>query len=123
LKLKKFTWSYNENDELWQHDDFDTKEECILDAKENYQMKAGDSIAIGVSVPFAPSIDGERILEQLEEDAYEECGETSEGWIDYKKDNIERLSNTLTKCINDWLKDTKQEPTFYQIANIETVTL
>ena len=46
------TWNYKETDELWQHGEFETEEECITDAKENYGMKVGDEIAIGTIYPY-----------------------------------------------------------------------
>lgn len=119
--MKKYTWNESEKDELWHHDCFDTVEECIKDAKENYGYKAGETIAVGITEPFVVSIDARDVLERLEEDAYEECGEASEGWLDYK--NIGKLSEKLTECVNEWLKETNQEPGFYRIHSISIETI
>ena len=121
--MKQYTWSNNKNDELWQHDIFSSKEECIADAKENYEIKSGETIAIGVSIPYVVNVDAERVLENLEEQAFEQCGEACEGWIDYKHEDIIRLSNALSDCVNAWLKETKQEPNFWQVDDIETVVI
>lgn len=32
--MKKYTWSFNRSDEVWNHDTFDTIEECIKNAIE-----------------------------------------------------------------------------------------
>lgn len=121
--MKKYTWSASANDELWQHDDFDTIEECVLDAKENYGYEAGTDIAIGEAIPFIVSVDADDIIERLEENAYEECGEASEGWIHYKQEQLDELSEILTKHVNEWLEKTKNKPTFYKIDNIISVTI
>jgi len=122
--MKKLTWSESENDELWQHDTFDNVQECIDDAIENYKMKKGETIAIGFVFPYIASIDAESVLEEIENYAYDECGESCESWINYKdKESIDELSNRLTACLNQWLKETKQEPTFYRIDDIETIKI
>lgn len=120
---KLYTWSYSENDELWQHDIFDSIEDCIADAKENYNINSEDTIAVGKVEPYVVSVDAETILENIEENAYEECGDAAENWIDYKKESIERLSVQLTECVNKWLKETGNEPHFYKIIGVKTIVI
>lgn len=123
--MKKYTWNYSEHDELWSHDDFDTIEDCIADAKENYKIEVGESIAIGETDEFRISVDATSVLDAIEEQAYDECGEASENWdsYDYKndKDGLDELSNQLTKCVEEWLKQRNNMPTFYRILNIKTI--
>lgn len=121
--MDKYTWSENKEDEVWGHEQFDTREECITDAKENYKMDGLETIAIGIVSPFIPYVDAEDVLEQLEIEAYEHCGEAAEDWIDCKKDEIKKLSEILTKCVNDWLVETKQSPNFYGITDIKTIKI
>lgn len=116
---KEYTWSDNENDEHWWHDTFDSVEECIADAKENYLIDTGATIAVGTVKPYVVNIDAETYLESLEEDAYEECGDVAEDWIDYE--SADQLSERLTECVNQWLKETGNEPSFYKIINVRTV--
>ncbi|HAB60875.1 MAG TPA: hypothetical protein DCE48_09255 [Lachnospiraceae bacterium] len=121
------TWSYRETDELWQHEEFETVDECIKDAKENYGMKVGEKIAIGTVFPFEVSIDIESMLERVEELAYEECGEVSESWgITSRKlfgKEMNELQNKVTELVNEYLEIIDEKPTFYKIDNICTVTL
>jgi len=119
----KYTWTKSENDELWQNGTFETVEDCIADAKENYEYSAGEDIAVGVVNNFVAKVDAESVLEAIEEQAYEECGEACEGWIDYKNEAVDKLQDTLTNCLNEWLKETKQEPEFYGITNIKKVAI
>lgn len=121
--IKKYTWSTNINDEIWSYDTFDTIEECIEDAKKNHQYKPGEIIAVGTTAKFIPDVDAEGILERLAEDAYEYAGEAAEGWLNYTKEQIQALSDKLTAGISEWLKETGQEPHFYQINNIREVEI
>lgn len=121
------TWSYSEEDELWQHDEFKTEKECILDAKENYRAKSGEKIAIGTVSPYIISADVESILEKIEEDAYEECGEASESWgVSSRRcfgEEMDDLQEKITELVNVYLEKIGEVPAFYKINNIYTTTI
>ena len=38
-----YTWMDYPNADIWNHDTFETIQECIDDAKENYLMKQGET--------------------------------------------------------------------------------
>lgn len=118
------TWNYSKHDELWQHDEFVTKEGCIEDAKKNYDMKLGDTIVIGTIYPYVVCADVESLLERLEDDAYEECGEAAEDWdISSRKHydkEMDKLQDEVTECINRYLLSIKEVPSFYKIDDIYT---
>lgn len=122
----KYTWEYGETD-IWQHDLFDTIEDCILDAKENYRVESGTEIVVGEAVPWEPYVWAGNILDHLEEDAYEECGEVAEDWYayDYKNEEgrkgLNEISDKITEIVKQWLKDNGTYPDFYKIENIRTV--
>ena len=82
----EYTWEYGETD-IWQHDLFDTVEDCILDAKENYLVEPGTEIVVGEAVFWEPYVSAINILKRLEENAYEEVGVVADDWyaFDYKK--------------------------------------
>lgn len=121
----KYTWEYSGDVEYWTKDIFDSVEDCILDAKENYDVKEGSTIAIGEPVYFEPYVDACNILDCIEEDAYEEHGEVAESWdaYDYKKDKekLEELSDKLTEIVRQWLKDNDTYPNFYNVTNIKII--
>lgn len=124
---KMLSWSYNEGDELWQHDMFLTAEECMADAKENYGRKAGETIAIGTVYPYIVSADVDDILEYIEQDAYETCGEAAENWdISSRKifdKEMDELQSRVAECVNDYLAVIGEKPSFYKIDDIYTVIL
>lgn len=123
--MAKYTWEHSENEEFWNHDLFDTVEECLQDAKENYNVEVGDVIAIGEVVPYEVSVFAGHVLEDLEQDAYEECGECAEDWetFSYKDDRnkLNELSDQLTKVVRAWLEKYDRKPDFYKIENVRTV--
>lgn len=122
----KYTWEYEETD-IWQHDLFDTIEDCILDAKENYLVESGIEIVVGEVVPWEPYVFAGNILENLEENAYDECGEVAEDWYAYDcssekgRKSLDELSDKLTEIVGQWLKGNGTYPTFYMIKNVEVV--
>ena len=121
----KYTWEYNDDTELWYNDLFDTVEDCIADARDNYMVEIGETIAVGEVVPYEPYVMADNILDELEEDAYEECGEIAEDWNAYSwkddKESLDELSNKLTEIVRQWLKDNGTYPYFYKIKNVKTV--
>lgn len=121
----KYTWEYSDNEEIWRHDLFDTVEDCVLDAKENYCVEAGTEIVVGESVPCEIYIDSTDVLETLENQIYDEYGEVAEGWnaFNYKEDKekLESLSRKLSNVIRIWLQENNNLPTFYKIDNIEVI--
>lgn len=121
------TWSYSESDELWQHDNFETVEDCIEDAKENYKMQSGEQIAIGTVYPYTVSVDVETMLEQIEENAYEECAEAAESWVISSRKHfgkeMDDLQDKVTELVNTYLEKIGEKPTLSKVDNIYTVVI
>lgn len=121
----KYTWNTDLNADIWYNDEFDTIEDCILDAKENYGIEEGTDIFIGEVVYYELYIDATTILDFLEEDAYEQCGQVAGDWCTYDniKDELklEILSDKLTEVIREWLIEYNRYPDFYRIENIQMV--
>ena len=110
----KYTWS---EDGYWCYDVFDSIEECVKDAK---VKKIKDFIYIGKVEYFKPKIDAISVIENVEEEVYREYGELAEDW-ELKTENIEELEIGLNECLQQWLKETKQELDFYEVHNVERV--
>ena len=126
--IKIYSWSDNATDELWSNGTFETVEECIKDAKLDWNgKKSGDEIAIGTVVPYVVSADIDCMLEQLEQNAYEECGDAAESWdiSTYKghKKEFDELQEKVTELVNEYLEKIGEKPTFYKIDDIYTVTI
>lgn len=121
-----YTWETDPTYEMWRYDVFDTIEECLADAKENHHVAEGETIYIGECHPYIPTVNADNVLEDIEEIAYDEYGDTAETWqpsVDVSQDKIDELSEVLTSIVNKWLKDNHAEPDFYQIENIKEYTI
>ena len=120
--MKRYTWSRKESDELLTNDTFDTVQECIEDAKKN-GYEVGDAIAVGETKAFEVKVDAFDVIGRIEEQAFEECGEASDGWLSPRTEEVISLSERLTDCVNKWLKETGKEPKFYSINSIRIETV
>lgn len=125
----KYTWEFDGNAELWGNATFDTIQECIEDAKQTVKDNEEDSpdtVYIGETNAFVPSIDGETVLDQLSEDAADFAGEVGADWDAYdrhKRDELEELSDALTSVLTEWLKKYGRIPNFYSIENVKPYQL
>jgi hypothetical protein len=120
---EKYTWNENWSDEIWNHDRFDTIEECVKDAVENYGKKPGDKIVIGICEDYEPHVDVGTILDRASEDAYETCGEVAEGWPTFIRlkgyADEDKLQEKMDKAFREWLEETNQMPGFYHILPLD----
>ncbi|WP_257129840.1 hypothetical protein [Bacillus cereus] len=122
-------WMYNLNDaEAWTSDEFDTKEEAIAAAKEEIALieklegiPHGDIFRIGQVELYNPMINVD-FISQLEEQAYDECGEVAEGWLeDVDEKQKQTLDSQIQEVITKWLEDIGKTPGFGSIENIERI--
>jgi hypothetical protein len=120
-----YTWETDANAEIWTHGEFETVEECIKDAKENYHMEPGRKIAVGITEFYEISVDADRVLEDMEADAYDECGESAEGWnLQYPgQEAVQELSKKLTEITKEWLEKHNNIPHFYKVEGIKEVVV
>jgi hypothetical protein len=120
----KYAWSRNSDDEIWRGGPCDSIRECVKEAvDEGYGVD--ETIALGLIEPYEIDYDfANFILERLGEDAYDEVGEVSYGWLDsVSKEAIEKLNSRLTEVVSGWLKEVHEEPTFYKVIPCEECTL
>ena len=119
----RYTWEYSDNADLWQHDVFENIEDCIKDAKENYDVSPGNIIFIGEIAHFEITVNAGTVLDLVEDDAQEACGEVASDWYtyDYKNDKatLNELSDQLTECVKNWLEEQNNMPTFYHVTQVK----
>lgn len=121
---KEYTWNFNKDAELWNNGIFDTVGDCINDARD--YMTAESVVYVGEVASFGISVDSEIMLDDLEEQAFESCGESSEGWNAYdhkKRDEINELNEKLSEIVSEWMKKYGYEPYFYAVGNIKEFSL
>lgn len=118
-----YTWETNRDADIWHNATFETIEECIEEAKhEGHSL-----IYIGTIQEYENIIyvDACSVLEDISQIAFDNCGEAAEGWEPYAQSNedLEELSNDLTKCVIAWLKKHNDMPSFYKITDIKEVRI
>jgi hypothetical protein len=114
----KYTWTENQDDEIWYNDRFDSIEECIKDAI-GQGKKPGDKIAVGICEDYVPHVDVDTLLDRANEEAYEECGDVVGDWPEFIALKgyayADKLQEKMDKAFNEWLEETHQVPHFYHI--------
>jgi len=110
-----FYWNFNKDEEVW-HNSETSIEACIEEARLNIEDEGQEVVYIGELDNYVPSIDAERIIDDLTEQAYDECGECSEGWLDGAE--TEELEEKLNEVLQEWLKKTNQAPSFGKFKEI-----
>jgi len=130
--IKRYSWNFDGDAEIWGNDDFDTIEECLVAAKEEakqiayYPEEIPAEVYIGENQPFVPWADAENVLDTLQEQAAEFAGEVGCDWdaYDYKKQSeLNELSEKLSDVVREWFKKYGYEPHFYAINNIKKYRL
>ena len=151
MNKRHLKWMCNGNpeSEVWDASDyFDTKEDAIFEGakslraylanpEENYDQydvlgvtydlgidrtQTGFAVAQIVCPSFG--IDAANIIESLQEDAYSEGGEFSEGYLEgVTKEQEEELEEQLNAVIYAWVDKYNHHPNFYNVADIRFVKL
>ena len=144
----KWVCSHGEDEEIWgASESFDTKEDAIEAGKkalreyiadpENeydqsdvlghvYEEYEGIHTIFAVGQLRSPSlrIYADSVIENLQEQSDEYCGEVSETYLDdVTKEQEKDLEEKLNATLNEWLTKYNHQPTFYYLDNIEKVRL
>jgi hypothetical protein len=117
-------WMINEVEEdMWDYPEyFKTKDEAIAHGKE--QFAEYKEFYIGQIESYIPYINADVALEQVVEQAYDEVGEAVGDYLsDVSKQEIDFLSERLNETLSEWLRETKNNPEFWRIINVEKVKI
>lgn len=128
-KDKKYAWQLERDSDYTSATAFDSIEECIADAQdyfaeENVKIK---SITIQELRPYEISVDAERVLEVVWEEAEANVGDLVDDWLDsrtaYTTEQLADLSERLTGVIKTWLEETHNEPDFFCIIGEKEISI
>lgn len=117
--MAKYAYSFN-NERYY--GEFDTIEEALGEAKgDNYGCEDVYKVYIGEVVhDYYPRIDTDHLLEELNYDAYDKCGEWAEDYLeDVTKEDFIELDDKLNAVFYEWLKTKGYEPGFFSIPHYE----
>ena len=122
--MKQYAWSRRSDDELWYGGPCDSIRECVEEAQdEDYELT--DTIALGLIERYEVNYDfAQDIVERLCEDAWDEVGEASDGWLDSaKRPELDKLNAKILPIVREWLKEIHEEPSFYKVLPFKECTL
>jgi len=121
-EIREGLWSWNATEDgVWGNGTCETKKEALRDAFDCGERR---DIYVGQVKWFRPTIDAETILEQLRCDAGEECGESSDGYLDSISHEAEaELTRKFQEVFDEWVKAHDQQPCFYTLENVHAVNL
>lgn len=127
----KDNWCYSYNAENFEGN-FETKEDAIEEATIYYNDYHDDEeenehkkiIYIGKPKPVTISFNVDSILEDIAENAFEQCGEYSEGYLDNVKiEDGNILEERLHKEILKWMDEFNYKPHFWRVKDVEEVEI
>jgi hypothetical protein len=121
---KKYAWSRRSDDEIWRGGPCDSIRECVEEAQDD-DYALDDTFALGLIEEYEVSYDfAQDIVERLCEDAWDEVGEASDGWLDSaKREQLDLLNDRITPIVKEWLKEIGEQPSFYKVLPFEECTL
>lgn len=113
------TYSYSTDDELYRGE-FDSPDAAAAEAF--YDDPELEAVSIGENRKHTAHfyVSADRILEDVTERAYDECGEASEDWLDGVMHNVD-LKAELERLVGDWLQ-AQEPPNFWRVANTRQIT-
>jgi len=120
----KYAWSRRSDDEIWRGGPCDSIRECVEEAQwEEYKLE--DTFALGLIENYEVNYDfAQDIVERLCEDAWDEVGEASDGWLDSaKREQLDLLNERIAPIVKEWLKEIGEQPSFYKVLPFEECTL
>lgn len=123
--MNKYYWNFNENEEFW-NKSCPTVEDCIGEARWEKEDEGRNDkyVYIGEVEAHIPFIDTEHLIDNIREQAYEECGEGCDGWLDsLKKEDEEKLEERLNQVFLQWLYETNNKPSFGKFSKVSKYNL
>jgi hypothetical protein len=121
--MKTGKWCYSFNEENFEGD-FDTEEQAIAEAIWYYKddEKDQDFIWIGQVEEVGISFNIDYVIEAIQENAYDKCGEYAENYLDnVTNEHRQILEDRVQSEVLKWMKEFKYEPNFWTVKNVEKI--
>lgn len=124
---KKTIWlCHFSSSDIWDtcSEEFSSREEAIQFGMEEAKEWGDEQFHVGTKEDLDSIIwfDAERILERIQENAYDEAGEAADDYLDdVTKEQIAELQNMLDDVLKEWFTKHRYYPAFYAVDNIETI--
>lgn len=109
--------------------EYDSVKECIEEAKQTDNLKTGDTILIGKAkkAEINAGMFMNEVLEEITNYMVGEYGEYADGWdiVEEKgrEEILDRYKQRMTDLFNEYIKEIKQEPKFYDVVDVHRVVI
>ena len=123
--MSNYFWNFNEHEEIWQNS-CPTIEDCIEEAKweKEYMNMDDEHVYIGEVETHVPFIDVEYLIDNIKEQAWSDCGECCDGWLDgLKIQDEDKLEERLNKVLLEWLEEINGMPGFGRFIKVNKYNL
>lgn len=117
------TFAFSTNEEEYRDERDETREDAVLRCIDEENLEIGQRCWTAIpKTPdvsrFLPNID--RMLEEINEQAYEECGECAEDWLDnLPKEKTQDLEQTVHAAILNWMERHNELPSFWTVEQVQ----
>lgn len=111
-------YSYSADEEIFRGE-FSTREAALEEARDGQNdMTVWTGVCEAIHVRrYMP--DGDDLIERMVEQAYDDCGEASESWLDsVSKEQRAELTEGVRSLIEAWLDKHKLNANFWNVVNI-----
>lgn len=119
--MKKLDLAYSTDEEVFNSSgEFNCYEDAVLEAILEKDAEVGDTIFVGEKTKHMPHICAENVIEDLSEQAYDECGEHAQDYLTEVKDSERlELENELNDVLQKWMDRFKHHPYFYLVKKVK----
>jgi len=117
------TIAFSTNEEEYRDEGDSTREDAILRCINEEDLEVGQHCWTAVPKPvdlkrFLPR--AERLLETISEQAYDECGECAESWLEgLPKEQVQDLEEMVHAAIVAWMEKHNELPHFWSVEQVQ----
>lgn len=117
------TYCFSTDEEMFRDDcEVADMDEARKYAEEELCLEDGQKFYVGLRKDVHPEmkLNADSIMERIGEQLYDDVGEISEDWPQATVEQIADLELRLQAVVRQWLVETKNTPTFWQVVGTQT---
>lgn len=120
----QWTWNFCKDD-IWVNELYETKQDAIEAGRTSARDAEKQLFFVGqIETISLPTIGVSSLLDDLGCQIYDEVGEVAEGYLLYvKQEHQDELEDALNLVFTEWAIKYGYTPNFYEIVNIEQITI
>ncbi|HGM3774727.1 TPA: hypothetical protein ACKOHV_003039 [Clostridioides difficile] len=127
MQSEKDVWLYSWDGEYFASDEYESKEEAILGAKEEIK-RLGETerlVYVGKKEEVnIPDIDAEDALERVQDRIDDEFGGFEEVWFEnIRVEDIAILEDKISEVFKKWIDEFRYKPYWFSVRDIEEIEL